>query len=194
LGRFDRREGENWAPEWAGTDNGIIEGCEITSSPYQYAGWTFTQEMKLRATMPNMQLMTLRTRMEEGPHRKTEDLTLPMPPEYTGPDNIYRLREGIERFFITDINNPGASAQGQSSLAVMWDGLCARNVNHFSHWPSGGNVLYLDGHVAWQTLGYITRTINGTEQHNDTQFPFGATGYALHMVEMMVGHAMSQAM
>ena len=26
------------------------------------------------------------------------------------PDTIYRLREGIERFFITDINNPGASS------------------------------------------------------------------------------------
>jgi hypothetical protein len=30
------------------------------------------------------------------------------------PKTIYRLREGIERFFITDINNPAASAKAQS--------------------------------------------------------------------------------
>ena len=31
------------------------------------------------------------------------------------------LREGIERFVITDINNPGASAAAQSSIVVMLD-------------------------------------------------------------------------
>ena len=67
---------------------------------------------------------------------------------------LYRLKEGIERFFITDINNPGASATGQSELPVMWD------LTHsfpspddpvanadFNHIPGGGNVLYMDGHT-----------------------------------------------
>ena len=31
---------------------------------------------------------------------------------------VYRLREGVERFMITDINNPGASAQGQSNCVA----------------------------------------------------------------------------
>lgn len=66
-----------------------------------------------------------------------------------GSNTIFRLREGIERFMITDINNPGASALAQSNLAMMWDEL-GTNVYNFSHKPGGSNVLFLDGHVAFQ--------------------------------------------
>jgi len=52
---------------------------------------------------------------------------------------IYQLREGIERFFITDINNPAASAVAQSELPIMIE----RPGMH----ESGANVLFLDGHV-----------------------------------------------
>jgi hypothetical protein len=34
-------------------------------------------------------------------------------------DTIYRLREGIERFLITDINNPAASSKAQSEIFVL---------------------------------------------------------------------------
>jgi len=67
---------------------------------------------------------------------------------------LYRFREGIERFFITDINNPAASSLAQSSVPVMWDVL-SRNPggglgsNQFNHAPGGCNVLYFDGHVAF---------------------------------------------
>jgi prepilin-type processing-associated H-X9-DG protein len=59
---------------------------------------------------------------------------------------LYRLREGIERFFITDINNPAGSAQAQSELAVMWDCVTTK-LSEYNHAPGGGNVLYMDGHV-----------------------------------------------
>jgi prepilin-type processing-associated H-X9-DG protein len=59
---------------------------------------------------------------------------------------IYRLREGIERFFITDINNPAGSAVAQSELAVFWD-VPSMNIGEFNHVPGGCNVGYLDGHV-----------------------------------------------
>ena len=66
---------------------------------------------------------------------------------------IYRFREGVERFMITDINNPAASAQAQSGIAMMWDVINVRIQNDsgasFNHVPGGGNVLYLDGHVQW---------------------------------------------
>jgi len=58
----------------------------------------------------------------------------------------YRFREGIERFFITDINNPAASARAQSEIAVQWD-VVILDVASFSHVPGGANVLYMDGHV-----------------------------------------------
>jgi prepilin-type processing-associated H-X9-DG protein len=64
-------------------------------------------------------------------------------------DTIFHLREGIERFFITDINNPGASARAQSEVFVMWDRISS-NVVDFNHVPGGSNILYLDGHVAFQ--------------------------------------------
>ena len=61
---------------------------------------------------------------------------------------IYRLREGIERFFITDINNPAGSALAQSTIAYWFD-MTSTNTGEFNHIPGGGNVLYLDGHVSF---------------------------------------------
>ena len=65
-----------------------------------------------------------------------------------------RFREGIERFFITDINNPAGSAEGQSTLPVMWDMAFydpwdGMGVQSFNHVPGGANVLYMDGHVSF---------------------------------------------
>ncbi|HUW60181.1 MAG TPA: prepilin-type N-terminal cleavage/methylation domain-containing protein [Candidatus Bathyarchaeia archaeon] len=66
-----------------------------------------------------------------------------------GGDTIYRLREGIERFLITDINNPAGSAQAQSTVFVMMDAL-SNEVDNYNHIPGGSNVLYMDGHVVFQ--------------------------------------------
>jgi prepilin-type processing-associated H-X9-DG protein len=63
-----------------------------------------------------------------------------------GGTTIYRLREGIERFMITDINNAAASAQAQSSIWIMFDQV-ATAIEMFNHVPGGSNVLYMDGHV-----------------------------------------------
>ncbi len=73
----------------------------------------------------------------------------------------YRLREGIERFLITDINNPAGSAMAQSELAVMWDVVSA-NVQDFSHIPGGGNVLYMDGHVSFLRYPGSEHPVNAT--------------------------------
>ena len=90
--------------------------------------------------------------------------------QFADPDTriMYRYREGIERFFITDINNPAASSKAQTELAVMWDELSTRTKD-FNHIPGGCNVLYMDGHVEFMrypsdrhpanaTLGYIFGT------------------------------------
>ncbi len=68
----------------------------------------------------------------------------------SGSETLYRLREGIERFLITDINNPAASAQAQSEVSVMFDWITADSNDpnaQFNHLPGGANVLYMDGHV-----------------------------------------------
>ena len=59
---------------------------------------------------------------------------------------LYRLREGIERFFVTDINNPAGSAIAQSEIPVFWD-VPSMNIGEFNHVPGGCNVGYMDGHV-----------------------------------------------
>jgi prepilin-type processing-associated H-X9-DG protein len=59
---------------------------------------------------------------------------------------VYRLRDGIERFFIEDINEPSRTSISQSDVPVMWDKIDLQ-VSEFNHVPGGGNVLYMDGHV-----------------------------------------------
>ncbi len=85
----------------------------------------------------------------------------------------YRLREGVERFLITDINNPATTAQGQSTLAILWD-VVGTDTAIFNHVPGGSNVLYLDGHVDW--VRWIPNPsapadASGTEQE---EFPVSA--------------------
>lgn len=64
-----------------------------------------------------------------------------------GGNTVLRLREGIERFLITDINSPADSVRGQSNVPVMLDTISGGTVMSFNHVPGGGNVLYMDGHV-----------------------------------------------
>jgi prepilin-type N-terminal cleavage/methylation domain-containing protein/prepilin-type processing-associated H-X9-DG protein len=90
---------------------------------------------------------------------------VPEPPEATGLGDtmvVRKLRDGIERYFITDINNPAASALGQSEVPVMWDTFGSNQfddsgaaANVFNHIPGGCNVLYMDGHVEF--LRYPTK-------------------------------------
>ncbi len=78
-----------------------------------------------------------------------------------GSDTMYRVREGAERFLISDVYNPAASAKAQSSVPVYMDAFSG-NVNssgdasegrigsRFNHVPGGCNVLYMDGHVEFK--------------------------------------------
>ncbi len=71
-----------------------------------------------------------------------------------GGDKVLRLREGTERFFITDVNVISTSIQAQSTIPVMWDTYGnvisgTAGVVIFNHVPGGCNVLYMDGHVEW---------------------------------------------
>ncbi len=79
-----------------------------------------------------------------------------------GGSTIYRLREGIERFLITDINNAGSANVAQSSVFVMFDQL-ATNPQAYNHIPGGANVLYMDGHVEF--LKY-DNSVNGQAPAN----------------------------
>lgn len=82
---------------------------------------------------------------------------VPAPPLATGAygsDKAVRFRQGIERFYITDVNNPAAGAVAESNIPVMWDtfgsGEFADSESGgivFNHIAGGSNVLFMDGHV-----------------------------------------------
>ena len=63
-----------------------------------------------------------------------------------GGDTVHRLREGVERFMITDINNAGGTNLAQSEIWVMLDQFSTYTAG-FNHIPGGANVLYMDGHA-----------------------------------------------
>ncbi len=83
------------------------------------------------------------------------------------PATLPHLKEGVERMFITDINNPAAGSTGQSTLLVMMDawgdsivsgaedtgGVDTSKITTFNHVPGGSNVLYMDGHVSFVRFG-----------------------------------------
>lgn len=70
-------------------------------------------------------------------------------------DTIYRLKEGVERFMVTDINNPAGSALGQTEIPIMWDKISTNPSGGigYNHIPGGCNTLYFDGHVAFVKFG-----------------------------------------
>jgi prepilin-type processing-associated H-X9-DG protein len=86
------------------------------------------------------------------------------------PEKYMALCEGIERFAITDINNPAASAKAQSEIPVMWDTWAGYNdffgvsmVDEFNHVPGGSNVLYMDGHAEFIRFGAKFPVANSPE-------------------------------
>ena len=95
------------------------------------------------------------------------------------PTTYQALKEGIERFLITDINNPAGAAKAQSNITIMWDAWHATVkemsagsnppsiTGAFNHIPGGVNTLYMDGHVEF--LRY------------NSKVPVKATGFASGM-------------
>lgn len=152
------------------------------SDSYQYLGWMIDQAngddsfTSLPAAltgyhdfkMPNQLLAALGVLAVQGLTTTTElsasaaanyrsamedNLNVGAPLGNAGGDTVFRLREGLERFLITDINNPAGSAKAQSEIAVMWDQINTTPTDGtgttMNHIPGGSNVLYMDGHVSF---------------------------------------------
>jgi prepilin-type processing-associated H-X9-DG protein len=56
---------------------------------------------------------------------------------------LRRPKEGVERFMITDINNPATSVRAQAAVPLLFES----TARHPRGQKSGANVLYMDGHV-----------------------------------------------
>jgi prepilin-type N-terminal cleavage/methylation domain-containing protein/prepilin-type processing-associated H-X9-DG protein len=135
--------------------------CAFDDISYIYFGWTLTVELvAINPASPNPPLPDI-TDVNPGfiawyAKGDLETATLERSTKFADEDfpygsnlgTLYRLREGIERFFITDINNPAASAKAQSVIPVFLDEV-STDVGEFNHIPGGSNVLFMDGHVSF---------------------------------------------
>jgi prepilin-type N-terminal cleavage/methylation domain-containing protein/prepilin-type processing-associated H-X9-DG protein len=182
-------QGRTDSPMWeasAMSNDGIVQGCEIVPEPYYYYGYALSQTMfRTAADFDNFDAAILdwAARLQgafSGDGAIGADAFVDQdwqlrngsnPAPVGGKTTAYRLREGIERFFITDINNPAASTQAQSEIAIMHDAV-SEEASHFNHIPGGANVLYLDGHVAF--LPWVP------SQAESSPFPVNRAGFALH--------------
>ena len=144
---------------------GQIDPRRIDSTSYIYLGWVFNDEVIDDSGDPNKidwsvadgnlaLLSAIQDVFDNSGDPANEadvalfdgDLEVGEPNGNGGGGTVYRFREGIERFMITDINNPAAGAMAQSEIAVCFDTV-SEWAGDFSHVPGGANTLYMDGHV-----------------------------------------------
>lgn len=103
------------------------------------------QFLYMLGSFANEALLAMASGKDVGAVRD-KDFDVGVPFGNGGGNTIYRLREGIERFMITDINNAGAGNKAQSAIFLMYDVL-STDISNYNHIPGGSNVLYMDGHV-----------------------------------------------
>jgi prepilin-type N-terminal cleavage/methylation domain-containing protein/prepilin-type processing-associated H-X9-DG protein len=146
----DAISGGRW--NCGGDPAGPICPCRFDNFSYFYMGWAFEADVFLAPGVdendPNpgmgsfssdFQTALANIFVSGSVDQYDDDIDV-------GATTVYRLREGIERFFISDINNAAASNKGQSEIAVMFDSVTT-DTAQFNHVPGGCNVLYMDGHV-----------------------------------------------
>jgi prepilin-type N-terminal cleavage/methylation domain-containing protein/prepilin-type processing-associated H-X9-DG protein len=143
---------------------GIVTPCNINATSYNYWGWAMNDGLifadpVIGPTLETVTVADLNLGDEDLMEFFTFVTTVPKVEATDAPKfdqdfgKLYRLREGIERFFITDINNPAASTMAQSELWIMWDDVSAARPDMMNHVPGGCNVLYMDGHVQFLRYG-----------------------------------------
>ena len=169
-------EGKTTSPTFVNvpgfSNNGTVEPCEVLAEPYYYYGWAIYDEPFPAAqdfTNFDAEMDALGTAVSTDPAKVDSDYDFSQ--EVAGRSTLYRLREGIERFFITDINNAAASTHAQSEIVTMHDSV-GDEPAHFNHIPGGSNVLFMDGHVEF--MKWIPNALTTGE------FPVNDAGLHLH--------------
>ncbi|MCC6489778.1 MAG: DUF1559 domain-containing protein [Candidatus Hydrogenedentes bacterium] len=158
IARYDGEKGDK---------DGVLEPTEIGQEPYHYTGWMILEDKNILGPLEGTVGTGINGRHEEPEFLNTpwgelaqenvssngaaSDENFTVSSTYAGTqaaggDTLYRLKHGVERFLITDINGPSGSSMAASRVPLMWDHATTKVID-FSHVPGGGNVMYLDGHV-----------------------------------------------
>jgi prepilin-type N-terminal cleavage/methylation domain-containing protein/prepilin-type processing-associated H-X9-DG protein len=136
---------------------GGVNPCRIKAWSYRYMGWALPESAILvpgqDANDPNPSVGgNISSDFVDGilnhlmPGMSGDYSNWEKDVDLANGQTLYRLREGIERFFISDINNAAATNVAQSEIWVYCDQVTT-NAASFNHVPGGANVLYMDGHV-----------------------------------------------
>ena len=96
-----------------------------------------------------------------------------------GSDTFHRIQINVGRLFIRDINNPGADAEPDSAIPVLFDTAVNDGLVTMNHLPLGGNILYLDGHAAFKKYEQTSPT--GIAN----RFSFSRLPYTADFIEFM---------
>ncbi len=156
-----------WARAGGGNDSNCRSGatvvnCYIRQVNDNYTYWGYGVQGKYATTIDDIERLSYA--LDTGTQ---SDFGIgPFPFDTMSADDNYKdktvtlsigtvlvpwLAEGVERFFVTDINNPASSSAGQSDIAVTWDKRlvdpAGNEPTEFTHVPGGSNVAFLDGHV-----------------------------------------------
>ncbi len=131
------------------------DACRVGSISYAYVAWAFRGERDYVLTGFNVSSAFSSALLDKLIAAGNGDLDaydqdLTFRHENYGETTVYRLREGIERFLITDINDPSSGATAQSLIAYYFD-VVSSKAERFNHVPGGGNLLFMDGHTEFRT-------------------------------------------
>jgi prepilin-type N-terminal cleavage/methylation domain-containing protein/prepilin-type processing-associated H-X9-DG protein len=152
-----------------GNGDGIVKPCELVKEPYDYTGFMIMEDVNIlghdllgttgsdhhgrfsEAEFANTPWGEAALANEaDGGLTSDRDYRLQNPDfqdtQIGGRNKLMRLRTGIERFLITNLNSMATADTASSVVPVMWDHISTKTID-FSHLPGGGNVLYMDGHV-----------------------------------------------
>ena len=157
LARGELRHGEwgSFREDCDPVTGALCDNCGVYRYPgisYWYLGYLFTDETFTLENLVAVWLPDFGTMHDKDVTSVCAGAIVgvaagaPTVDVYGNPVTLYRLREGINRFLIEDINNPAATAVADSEIAVMWDETTPEPTS-FNHIPGGANVLYMDGHV-----------------------------------------------
>ncbi len=144
-------------PSWQTAPPSAVTGKTeyVRLVDHSYVYWGYAVEPRHVATPEDMAAFGARLTDGGSPDcvnytTRNDDLSITLP-SLGRAIKLYRLREGIERFLVTDINNAAAGSTAATDIAVMWDTVRTDNgavvAQEENHLPLAANVLFMDGHV-----------------------------------------------
>ena len=147
AGRWKRPDGPYGMREGGSTNPRLIDDLS-----YTYFPWVFRSEWLIDDATFDLDrsfLDALRLKMHKISRGQGETSSWSFCDEDERRRKILRMRQGITRFMITDINNPSKGFMSETRAPLMFDNV-SEIPTEFNHVPGGANVLYMDGHVHFE--------------------------------------------